>query len=231
MLSTSSVCCNVRRETDMEASAVTKAKWYFDFISPFAYLQLARFSRLPSDLDITPVPVVFGALLKHWGQLGPAEIPPKRRFVYRLFQWNGDQLGIPFVMPPRHPYNPLPALRLCLAAGGQIDHVRTVFDVIYGQGVQPDAPEGIQLIADALGISDPEAVMSDGQVKDALRTNTETAIADGVFGVPSFVVGGEVFWGDDATEMMLNYLDDPALFDTPEMKRISDMPMGLTRAK
>ena len=60
---------------------MTKAKWYFDFLSPFAYLQLARFQKLPPDIEITTVPVVFGAILKHWGQLGPAEIPPKRRFV------------------------------------------------------------------------------------------------------------------------------------------------------
>ena len=89
---------------------MTEAKWYFDFISPFAYLQLARFSTLPGNLEITAVPVVFGGLLTHWGQLGPAEIPPKRRFVYRFFQWNADRLGVPFAMPPRHPYNPLPSL-------------------------------------------------------------------------------------------------------------------------
>ena len=210
---------------------MTKAKWYFDFISPFAYLQLGRFSQLPTDLEITPIPVLFGALLQHWGQLGPAEIPPKRRFVYRFFQWNADQLGIPFTMPPRHPYNPLPSLRLCVAAGGKIDHVRAVFDVIYGKGLHPDAPEGVQAIADALGISDPEAAMSDVLVKNTLRTNTESAIADGVFGVPTFCVGGEIFWGGDATEMMLNYLDGPSLFETDEMKRRSDMPMGLARAK
>ena len=210
---------------------MTKAKWYFDFISPFAYLQLGRFSQLPTDLEITPVSVVFGALLKHWGQLGPAEISPKRRFVYRLFQWNADQLGIPFVMPPRHPYNPLPSLRLCVAAGGQIDHVRAVFDVIYGKGIQPDAPEGVQEIADALGISDPESAMLDASVKDTLRSNIDAAIADGVFGVPTFFVGGEIFWGGDATGMMLNYLKNTSLFETDEMKRISDMPMGLTRGK
>ena len=134
-------------------------------------------------------------------------------------------------MPTRHPYNPLPSLRLCVAAGGQIEHVRAVFDVIYGKGIQPDTPEGVQAIADALGISDPKAAMSDVLVKESLRTNTEAAIADGVFGVPTFVVGGEVFWGDDATEMMLNYLDNPSLFETAEMKRISNMPMGLTRTK
>ena len=210
---------------------MTKATWFFDFISPFAYLQLAQFPKLPNGLHISPVPVVFGGLLKHWGQLGPAEIPPKRRFVYRFFQWNADRLGIRFAMPPRHPYNPIPSLRLCVAAGGGIDHVRAVFDVIYGQGLQPDEPEGIEAMAQALNISDPEAAMSDPQVKDALRGNTDLAIANGVFGVPTFVVGGQVFWGGDATEMMLSYLDNPALFETIEMKRISEMPMGSIRRK
>ena len=92
---------------------MTKTTWYFDFISPFAYLQLARFTELPQSLDINLKPVLFGSLLKHWGQLGPAEIPPKRRFVYRFFKWSADRLDLPFIMPPSHPYNPLPALRLC----------------------------------------------------------------------------------------------------------------------
>jgi 2-hydroxychromene-2-carboxylate isomerase len=106
-----------------------------------------------------------------------------------------------------------------------------VFDVIYGKGMQPDTPEGVQAIADALDISDPEIAMGDVSIKNTLRTNTESAIADGVFGVPTFLVGGQTFWGDDATDMMLNYLDDPSLFDTAEMKRVSNMPMGLTRTK
>lgn len=210
---------------------MTKATWYFDFISPFAYLQLARLPELPNDLHITTVPVVFGGLLKHWGQLGPAEVPPKRRFVYRFFQWNADRLGIPFAMPPRHPYNPLPSLRLCVAAGAGIDHVRAVFEVIYGQGLQPDEPEGIEAMAKALDISDPDAAISDPQVRDALRENTDLAIAQGVFGVPTFVVDEQVFWGGDATDMMLSYLDNPALFETDEMKRISEMPMGSIRRK
>ena len=208
-----------------------KANWYFDFISPFAYLQLAKFSELPSNLDILPVPVLFSGLLKHWGQLGPAEIPPKRRFVYRFFQWNANQLGIPFAMPSRHPFNPLPPLRLCLAAGSRIENIQTVFDMIYGEGLQPDAPEGIDAIARALSISNPEAAMSDPQVKQTLQLNTDKAIADDVFGVPTFVLDGQLFWGGDATDMMLHYLMDPTLFETSEMKRISEMPMGMKRQK
>ena len=210
---------------------MTKAKWYFDFISPFAYLQFARFPQLPNNLEITPVPAVFGAILQHWGQLGPAEIPPKRRFVYRFFQWNADQLGIPFTMPPMHPFNPIPALRLCTAAGAGIENTRAVFDLIYGKGIQPDSPEGIQLIGDALNIPNPEIAMQDPVVKDALRANTAQATSDGVFGVPSFVIDGEVFWGGDSTGMMLDFLENPALFEAPEMKRISNMEMGLTRKK
>ena len=210
---------------------MTKAKWYFDFISPFAYLQFARFTQLPNNLEITPIPAVFGAILQHWGQLGPAEIPPKRRFVYRFFQWNADQLGIPFTMPPMHPFNPIPALRLCTAAGAGIENTRAVFDLIYGKGIQPDSPEGIRLIGGALNIPHPESAMQDPVVKDTLRTNTAQATSDGVFGVPSFVIDGEVFWGGDSTGMMLDFLENPALFEAPEMKRISNMEMGLTRKK
>ena len=210
---------------------MTKAKWYFDFISPFAYLQFAQFSKLPTNIEITPVPAVFGAILQHWGQLGPAEVPPKRRFVYRFFQWNSDRLGIPFTMPPMHPFNPIPALRLCTAAGASIEHTRTIFNLIYGKGIQPDSPEGIQLIGAALNISDPELKMQDPVVKNTLHANTAQATSDGVFGVPSFVINGEVFWGGDSTEMMLDFLKNPALFETPEMNRISNMEMGLTRKK
>ena len=208
-----------------------KAKWYFDFISPFAYLQLAQFPKLPNSLEITPVPAVFGAILQHWGQLGPAEIPTKRRFVYRFFQWNADQLGISFTMPPMHPFNPIPALRLCTAAGAGIEHTRAVFNLIYGKGIQPDSPEGIQLIGDALNISNPESAMQDAVVKETLRANTAQATSDGVFGVPSFVINGEIFWGGDSTGMMLDFLENPELFETSEMKRISNMEMGLTRKK
>jgi 2-hydroxychromene-2-carboxylate isomerase len=130
-----------------------------------------------------------------------------------------------------HPFNPIPALRLCTAAGAGIEHTRAVFNLIYGKGIQPDSPEGIQLIGDALDISNPEISMQDPVVKDTLRANTAQATSDGVFGVPSFVINGEIFWGGDSTEMMLDFLENPELFETSEMKRISNMEMGLIRKK
>ena len=69
---------------------MTKAAWYFDFISPFSYLQLGRFQDLPQDLEIALKPVLFSGLLNRWGHMGPAEIPPKRQFVYRFFRWQAE---------------------------------------------------------------------------------------------------------------------------------------------
>lgn len=54
------------------------ADWYFDFISPFAYLQFVRLGEL-AGARLRLRPVLFAGLLQHWGQLGPAEIPAKRR--------------------------------------------------------------------------------------------------------------------------------------------------------
>lgn len=208
---------------------MTEIKWYFDFISPFAYLQMAQFSHLPKNIKLKPIPVVFGGLLAHWGQLGPAEISPKRKFVYRFFQWKANSLGVPFKMPPSHPYNPLSSLRLCIAAGSKIEDVQVIYNVIYGKGIQPDSEEGLGMMAQELNIKNPEEAINNINVKEKLKQNTENAIKDGVFGVPTFVVEDELFWGGDATDMMLDFLSNSALFETSEMKRISEMPMGKTR--
>lgn len=208
---------------------MTKATWYFDFISPFAYLQTSRFAELPSDLDITIKPVLFAGLLGHWGQLGPAELPTKRTFVYRFFKWHADRRDLPFTMPPSHPFNPLHVLRLAIAAGADEASVRAIFHHIYGLGRQPDAPETIAAMAEDLALPDFADRIAEPDVKETLRTNTAEAIAAGVFGVPTFVVAGEVFWGDDATDMLLDYLANRDLFASDEMRRMSTMPMGIER--
>ena len=89
-----------------------EADWYFDYLSPYPYLQMWRFKELPDDLVVRPRPVVFAALLNHWGHKGPAEIPAKRRQTSFYTRWLAQQRGLDFTGPPRHPFNPLPLLRL-----------------------------------------------------------------------------------------------------------------------
>ena len=206
-----------------------KAQWYFDFISPFAYLQFARFHELPDDLEVELKPVLFAGLLKHWGQLGPAELPTKRIFVYRFFKWQADRRGVPFIMPPSHPFNPLHMLRLAIAAGPDSHSIHTIFHHIYGEGNQPDDPTSVAAAAAKLGMDDFADRIGSDDVKATLKSNTEAAIAAGAFGVPTFSMNGQVFWGDDATEMFLDYLQNPSLFESDEMNRISTMLMGLVR--
>ena len=209
-----------------------KVDWYFDFISPFAYLQFSQFKRFENDLSITIHPVVFGALLKHWGQLGPAEIVPKRIFTYRFFKWKADRLGIEYTMPPSHPFNPLPALLSCIAGNSTYEVTKEIFDIIYKQGEQPDQKEGKEKL-EALSNKYPSeySELDESALKKILRTNTSRAIENGVFGVPTFVVDRQIFWGGDSSDMMLDFIKNPELFSSEEMKRVSSMPMGLIRNK
>lgn len=202
--------------------------WYFDFISPFAWLQAEDFARRP-ELDIACKPVLFAALLEHWGQLGPAEIPPKRTFTYRYTVWRGRQLGLPVRLPRAHPFNPLPLLRLALVAQARFDVVLRLFRFVWSEGSLPDDEPAWRALLAELGMPEVDRRLQDEEVKLALRRNGDEAIARGVFGVPTVVVDGELFWGVDATDMMLDYLAKDLVFDSDEMRRAAVLPVGKAR--
>jgi 2-hydroxychromene-2-carboxylate isomerase len=207
------------------------ADWYFDFISPFSYLQLGRIAALRARIEITPVPIVFGAILKHHGQLGPAEIRGKREFTYRFAQWTAERERIPLRFPPAHPFNPIAALRLAIAAGTTWPAIAAIFEHIWKDGRAGDEAEQLADVGRALGIEDVAAAIARDDVKTALRTNTESAIAAGVFGVPTLRIGGELFWGNDATALIEDWLDEPARFDAPEYRRIASLPRAIERKR
>ncbi len=206
-----------------------EAHWYFDFISPYSYLQLGSFDRLPAGLKLRPVPVLFAGLLNHWGNTGPAEIPAKRRQMYRYCHWLAEKRGMPFKLPPRHPFNPLTLLRLAIALDGDLDVVRTIFHHVWGEGNDGQHEDSLHALATKLGVKNMEALTSDPVVKAKLRQNTEDAIEKGVFGVPAFLIDGEIFWGEDITDMLIDYLKDPGLFTRGEQERIAELPMAAWR--
>ena len=208
-----------------------KADWYFDFISPFSYLQSEILHELPKGLEITYRPVLFAGLLNHWGHKGPAELPGKRVYTYRFCRWWGEKHGIPFVMPPAHPFNPIAVLRLAIALGNDVAMVREIFRFIWRDGKAVDSDEGWAELVEQLGAAEAAARIAEPEIKDALRQNGEDAVAAGVFGVPSFVVDGEIFWGVEAGDMLRDYLADPALFASEEMARISALPTSARRLK
>ena len=205
------------------------ADWYFDFLSPFSYLQLVQFDRLPPDLEITYRPVLFAGLLGHWEHKGPAEIPAKRVHTYRWCHWYAARHGIPFRMPPAHPFNPLRPLRLAVAQGAEPALIRAIFDAIWAEGRDLSRDDEWQGLTERLAIADADEAIARPEVKEALKKSTEEAARRGVFGVPTFAIGGELFWGLDATDLVLDYLNDPGLLETGEYARIADLPIAQAR--
>lgn len=211
----------------MVQSAMRRVPWYFDFVSPFSYLCLARLGELPGDVALEYRPVLFAGLLARYGQKGPAEIDVKRRWTYRWCQWSAERLGIAFRFPAAHPFNPLPHLRLAVAAGSTPQAVRAIFEDLWTTGADPADGARFSALSAKLGV-DP-ARLASAEVKEGLRRNTDEAAAAGVFGVPSFLVDGEVFWGVDSLDFLKSFLADPALLAAQEMRRIDALPVGAQR--
>lgn len=170
---------------------------------------------------------MFGAVLDAHGQKGPAEIPGKREFTYRHVLWQARREGVPLAFPPAHPFNPLPALRLCIAAGSTHAAVDAIFNWIWRDGRAADSVEAIAPLVQALGI-DPAVLGKDG-TKAALRANTGAAIEAGVYGVPTLSIRAGLFWGNDAHDFAVAALRDPALMDDPGMARVAALPVGIRR--
>jgi len=208
-----------------------KVSWVFDVISPFSYLSLKQLPLLPEGVSVEFVPVLFAGLLDHHGQIGNAEIASKRRFTYRFALWRSRKMGIPMQLPPAHPFNPLAALRLIIAAGSDRRAVEMVCDAVFMHGRDVANASVLADLARKLGIADGEAALNDSAVKQQLRQNTDWAVARGVFGVPTFVIDQEIFWGHDAFDMVLDYLADPGRFADSEMKRIETLPVGIMRSR
>lgn len=203
--------------------------WYYDFVSPFAYLQSQRLDSFDGKAAIRPVPVLFAGLLNAFGGLGPAELPTKRTWTYRICQFNADRWGLPFQMPPAHPFNPLRPLRLAIALDNDPAAIDTIFRFIWGEGRDPNTDW--PALADRLGISAADEMIAEEAVKATLKTNTEQAVSNGVFGVPTLMIDGQGFWGVDGTDFALAFLDDPAILRTDQMKRIETLPAAAERRR
>lgn len=206
--------------------------FHLDFLSPYAYL---AFEQLPQALEglsysVAYRPVLLGALLKHHGQLGPAEIPAKRAWTYRHALWLASDNGIQMQMPASHPYNPLPHLRLALATTMDGDINRHVAETILRDvwrtgGEAADAARLATLAAQLKQVRD----MGSDEVKAQLKANTDQAIARGVFGVPTYEVDDRLFWGFDGLAMLRAYLTGDAWFDGPEWTAAAQRPSLLRK--
>ncbi len=188
--------------------------FWFDVISPFAYL---AFERLPQALEgcsyeVEYRPLLFAGLLRQWGQKGPAEIEPKRAWTFRHVHWLAATHGIELQTPAVHPFNPLPLLRLALACGPNRRVVQAIFEHVWHGGA--DAGQAQRLAALAAQLA-PRRDPAGEEVKRELRRQTDEAASMGVFGVPTIGLDGRLFWGLDSLPMVRHALQGGAWFDGP----------------
>lgn len=219
--------------------------FYLDFISPYAYL---AFERLPNALEgisysVRYRPVLFAGLLKQHGQLGPAEIAPKRDWTYRQVLWLAHTLGIDMAMPASHPFNPLALLRLAIARSPEASPgepnrwvCEAIFRHVWREGGDAVDVERLAVLQQGLSPFDADdrahawqALLASEKVKAQLKQNTDDALAIGVFGVPAFAVDDKVFWGLDSLPMLRAYLLGDAWFDGPDWVAGAAVQVGAQR--
>lgn len=206
--------------------------FYFDVISPYAYL---AFHDLPRTLeghcvDVRFQPLVFGAVLGALGQLGPAEIPGKHEWTYRQVAWLAKERGLPLKMPATHPFNSLALQRMavaCTAAGSPSrEQLAKLFEHVWALGQDAaDSARLAQLVQKLAPDRDPQSEA----VKLELRQRTDAALQAGVFGTPSMVIEGQVFWGNDALPMLRAYLEGDPWFRCPDWTEVAHVPWGVRR--
>jgi 2-hydroxychromene-2-carboxylate isomerase len=183
--------------------------FYFDPISPYSWLAGLQLGRLDeAGLQIDFRPVLFAGLLAAHGNKGPAEIPAKRAYTFRDVMRQAASLGTPMVGPPTHPFNPLRALRMCIAVENAQARRRfglTLMDAAWARGLDLASNEQLIALADETGLEGNALAQraDDPAVKERLATQTGAAVAVGIFGVPTFTYEGEIFWGADRIDALL----------------------------
>jgi 2-hydroxychromene-2-carboxylate isomerase len=200
------------------AKTKPSVRFHFDYLSHNAYLAWTQIHALAArhGRGVEPVPVVFGVLLKHYGQLGPAEVLPKAVWMIKNVLRKAARLGVPLEPMAAHPFNPLLALRvssLDMDAESRRRVVDGLFRAVYVESRDVMEPGVVAQVATAAGLDGDAAVEAAGreEAKARLRAQTDAALAAGVFGVPTMIADGELFFGFDDFPNLESFLrgDDP----------------------
>lgn len=181
-------------------------EFYFDFVSPYTYLAAYRLRHDPlyKDITIEWQPVLLGGIFKLAGNRPPAEVQNKGAYMLRDLLRMSDYYGIPYNWPLQFPLNSLRLMRTAVALKQRDPadfhrYVDAMFDAYWHQGVDiSDESQWRPLVA-ALGL-DATALVEEADspaIKEALKANTAYAVERGIFGLPAFFVGPELYWGFD----------------------------------
>lgn len=209
---------------------------YFDFVSPYSYLALTQVEGFGEEHKIawTVRPILYAAVLERRGLVGPAEEPVKREYTTRDIVRAAYRLGVPLAGPPEHPFNSLAALRtLCVFQDDPraLPLAVRLSSLCWGEGQLLTHPETLIAAVDKCGLSAAGLAerIASSDVKQRLRANTEEALEAGVFGVPTFVWEGELFWGHDRMAHLADRLEGRLASPEDRGAALAARPRGAER--
>lgn len=196
-------------------------EFFFDPISPYAWLAGTRLDEIEARTgkNIVVRPILFAGLLKAHGHVGPAEIPAKRRYIFRDVMRRAGEYGLMLQGPPAHPFNPLKALRIATAINTDTQRrafAVNVMNAAWSAGQDLNDDSVLDKIAREVGL-EPDwcrKAINDTDVKEKLITATQQAVDGDIFGVPTFRVGNELFWGDDSVDDLVRHIEGHAVDET-----------------
>lgn len=199
----------------MNADFQPTVQIYFDPVSPYVWLAFKELGALKAaGLALDCRPILFAGMLNAHGQKGPAEIPAKRAYVFADVLRQATRMGYTFKGPPTHPFNPLRALRMCIAlddAGERLQFAQALLQACWERGEDLSDRNTLERIADGCGLAARQlgTLAERPEIKARLMEATSAAISAGVFGVPTFRLGNELFWGGDRIDSLLWRLQHP----------------------
>ncbi len=190
-------------------------EFFFDFGSPTTYLANTQLPTLAQECNAHLVyrPMLLGGVFKATGNASPVTVPAKGRWMGVDMQRWADRYGVPFAFNPHFPINTLALMRG--ACGMQMRHPdalgRYIDAVFQAMWVKPRNMGDPQVLAQVLGAAGFEAqafmdLIADPQVKAQLISNTDEAVARGVFGAPTVFVGDHMFFGQDRLDFVRHAL-------------------------
>lgn len=181
---------------------------WIEYSSTYSYLTVARIGRLAEQRGLTLdwQPFFLPPVREHHGLGFPfPDASAKTAYMWRDLERRAARLGIPYRRPSAYPVNSLPAARVALAGkqGGWCQRfTEEAFRLHWVEGCLIGTDENLNRALGSLGLDAADVLQAANspQNKEALKAQTPRAIERGIFGAPSFVVGDELFWGDDRLE-------------------------------
>jgi 2-hydroxychromene-2-carboxylate isomerase len=184
-------------------------QFWFEFASTYSYLAAMRVERATAEAGIAVEwkPFLLGPIFQQqgWNDSPFNLYPVKGRYMWRDMERLCEKYAIPLRKPSRFPRNGLLAARLaCLASGEPwcAEFVRRVYRANFAEDREISDPAVIIAIVDSLSLNGSDLIVraQSAETKERLRQQTDEAMRLGIFGAPAFVIGNELFWGNDRLE-------------------------------